>query len=284
MEKRSRFLVLVEGKLGCRRGDFLYEDAGISAGSVVGILAGGGEVFGFCGGVAPFLLDEIIGLGREGKNPFHAALACLVFYEMDEFAPVALIFVIFAHMEAGEFPTFLFRVGVESHASHGVPVDFHDPVVLDAFEDFVAGAPDQFLVFDGLADERKDGADIFFENAADLLVFVGIDHGADALVAEDFGQESFVDGAVQEVDAGHAEAAGAGGVRKFRREAGGDLLFVFFKKLLGFVDGEVVGEGGGGEIRGGFHVNHLGGAEGFRHFDRDGIGVHPECMPFSIKA
>ena len=47
--------------------------------------------------------------------------------------------------------------------------------------------------------------------APDVLVFVGMDHRADAVAAEEFGEERLVDVAVEQVDARHALAAGARG-------------------------------------------------------------------------
>ena len=92
-----------------------------------------------------------------------------------------------------------------------VAVDFQHPVIVDAREDVRARAVDEFLVLHGLADERHDAAHVRFLRAADVLVFVGMDHRADALAAEEFGEQRLVGVAVEQVDARHALAAGAGG-------------------------------------------------------------------------
>ena len=56
--------------------------------------------------------------------------------------------------------------------------------------------------------------------AADLLVLVGVDEGADAFVGEDLGQQPLVDVAVDDVDARHAGLAGGGRVAGLRELAG----------------------------------------------------------------
>ena len=73
----------------------------------------------------------------------------------------------------------------------------------------------QFLAVDGLADERHHRAHVLFEDAADLLVLVRVDHRADAFVAEDLGEQRFVVHAVEQ----DARAARRGGRRAPRARA-----------------------------------------------------------------
>ena len=56
-----------------------------------------------------------------------------------------------------------------------------------------AGALDQFLGFDGALGEVEDAADVLLHGAADLLVLVGVDQGADAFVGEHLGEQALVD-------------------------------------------------------------------------------------------
>ena len=66
----------------------------------------------------------------------------------------------------------------------------------------------------------------FLINPANLLVFVRVDHGSDAVVAEDLGKERFIDIAVEEVGAGYALAAGPRGMLELRGEARVHLVAV----------------------------------------------------------
>ena len=88
-----------------------------------------------------------------------------------------------------------------------------------------AGAAHEFLVLHGLSDQRKDAAHVLFERPPDVLVFVGVNHRADALAAEEFGEERLVDVAVEQVHALDALAAGARGGFEFEFEAGARRRF-----------------------------------------------------------
>ena len=163
-------------------------------------------------GITTFLLEVAVGLRGEGVEVFDALLTRNIFDERHEFATVTLIFVGLADVKAGEFAGRFLRVKVESHAGNGRAVDLEEPVIFEVLEDFGARAADEFFVVNGLADEGHDGVNIFFEDAADLLVFVGINHGADAVVTEYLIEEGFVNGSVKDMDARDALDAGTGTV------------------------------------------------------------------------
>lgn len=188
-----------------------------------GVAAAGGEAFAafwreqFGVGFAEsaFLFEEGDGLGGESEEGVEIFFAREIFDEAHEFASVALIFVGFADVEAGEFSGVVIGVGVEGDASDGGAINFEQPVIFDAGDNFRAGAADEFFVANGLSDEGHDRADILFEDAADLLVLIRVDHGSEAFVAEDFGEEGLVDSAVEEVDARQSLCAGPRGAFEF---------------------------------------------------------------------
>ena len=117
-------------------------------------------------------------------------------------------------MQAGEFGGGLFGIEMQGHAGHGRAVHFQKPIVVQALENLRARAADEFLVLHGLTDERDHRADILFEDAPDLLILVRVNHGSDALVAEDLAEQAFVHAAIQQVSAGNALTAGFGTVLK----------------------------------------------------------------------
>ena len=61
-----------------------------------------------------------------------------------------------------------------------------------------AGPLDDFLLLDRLADQVANGPDVLFQGAPHGLVFVGVDHRADAFVGENFGEQRLVDPAVDD--------------------------------------------------------------------------------------
>ena len=146
-------------------------------------------------------------------------------------------------------------------------------------------ALDDFLLLDRFADEIADGADVLLQGAPDGLVFVGVDHGADAFVGEDFGEERLVDPAVDDVDPADAVAAGADAVFEFRDHVLGNLGLVFLEEFLGLDDGnladgivvlgEAVAIGDENELR---RLERLG------DFHRDAVGVDAEGAAVAVEA
>lgn len=202
------------------------------------------------------------GLGGEGDEHVHAGLAGAGFDELEQFASDALIFVGGGDEEVGQFGFFLFGVEVEGDAGDGVFVDFVEVVVPDLTFDFGAGTFDQFGVIDGFAGEEEQLADVFFEGASDLFVFVGVDEGADAFVGEDLGEQGFVLTAVDDVDAVDAGAAGLGGELGFGEELGGEVASLAGEQLFQFGGEDLADEAAAaGEAVAAGDVDDLGGFE-----------------------
>ena len=135
-------------------------------------------------------------------------------------------------MEAREFGGGLFGIEVQGHAGHGRAVHFQKPVVIQALQNLGARAADEFLVLHGLPDERDHRADILFEDAPDLLILVRVNHGPDALVAEDLAEQALVHAAVQQVCAGNALTAGLGPVLELREKSGREVGLAFFDEIF----------------------------------------------------
>ena len=94
-------------------------------------------------------------------------------------------------------------------------------------------ALDDFLLLDRFLDEIADGLHVLLHGAPDGLVFVGVDHRADAFAGKNLGEQRLVDPAVDDVDAADAVAAGADAVLQLGDEMAGDLGLVLLEEFLG---------------------------------------------------
>ena len=256
------------------------EDFGVAAGGFVGGAAGGGEGVGGGDGVAEFFFEEAERLGAEGDEAMAAAGAGGVFGEGDEFLAVAAIFVGAADEEAGEFAGADAGggvvVGVDGDGGDGVAVEFEDEEVAEFFVDLFAGAGDEGGVVDGLLHHGEQGGDVGGTGGMDLLVVVSVDHGADAFVAEEFGEEGFFLAAVDDVDAGDAFLTGDAAVAEFGEEVDVEGFGGVLGELAG-VDGGDLGDALAFQEEAGFgDEDDFGGAEGDGDFDGDGVGVEAE--------
>ncbi len=83
-------------------------------------------------------------------------------------------------------------------------------------------------------------ADILFEDAADLLVLIRVNHRAESLVAENLGEQRLVHAAVEQVHSANAFLARLGGALEFRNEAGWQVGPLFAHDVLGLGDGKLV--------------------------------------------
>lgn len=178
--------------------------------------AGGGQNIRLAFLKSSFVLEVIEGLGGEGDEAFDADFAGSVFGEEHKFAADALVFVAFGDEEASHFGDFgVVLQNVNGDAAGDIAVDFKNVKIVKVANDFLPCAFDEFFGGNGVADERHDGADVFFHGAADGGIFVGVDHGADAVVGENFFDEGAVFASVENVRAANAVAAGAEAVFEF---------------------------------------------------------------------
>ena len=186
--------------------------------------------------------------------------------------------------EAGEFALVLLRIEVQGHAGDRVAVDLVEVVFADLLFERRLRAADEFLGVDGGLGDLEDGGDVLLLGAADLLVFVGVDHGADAFVGEHLGQQSLVLLAVDDVHAGDAVAAGGGGGLGLGEDLGGEVGLALREHGV---------ELGHGQMTDNFplmddpvgrrDVDELGRVQGFGDFEGDGVGVDPEGLSLAVE-
>lgn len=95
-------------------------------------------------------------------------------------------------------------------------------VVGDFGVDVFVGAGDEFGAADDAADHAEELRDVLVAQLADDAVAIGVNHGADAFVREEFIDEDALLAAVEDVDTGDSAVAGfCSGDEEF---ASGDVL------------------------------------------------------------
>ena len=129
-------------------------------------------------------------------------------------------------VKTGQFAFLLFGIEVQCHAGDRVPVDLEDVEVADVFLDAHAGASDQLLGLDRLLRQHLNGTDVLFHCPTDLLIFVGINQGADTFVGKYLGKQTFIHASVDDVDALHSGMTGGGGVNRLGKHLRQDFLFL----------------------------------------------------------
>lgn len=268
-----------------RSGQGFDQDFGPAAGGFVAFAAGGGEEVGGAFGEPAFGLKPGKGLGGEGDEAVHAGVAGFIFDVLDQAPADALIFVGGADVEVGQFGEGLFGVQVEGDTSDGVAVDFVEVIILDLTFHLGAGAFHEFGGIHRFTGEEEDLADVLFEGAADLFVFIGIDEGADAFVGKDLGEEGFILTAVDEMDAGDTGTAGLGGEEGFGEEFGGEIPALAGEEVLEFGGEDLADEAAAAEQAFvGSEVDDFGGLEGFAESDGDGVGIDAVGVAFTVEA
>lgn len=174
---------------------------------------------------------------------------------------------------------------VKGDAADDIPVDLEDVVVLELREDFGARAPDELFVFDGLADEGHDPADVAFLSAADLLVVVGVNHRPDPLIAENLPEQRIVPVAVQQMHPGNAFAARARGPVEFERQISRECRAPFLQHLLRLGNRELPHQLALVLERTGLAKKEdLRCLQGERHLYRHRVGIHPVGPAIAIEA
>jgi hypothetical protein len=122
-----------------------------------------------------------------------------------------------AHVEAGELALALGRETGGAPRRRWGCRHLEDRVVGELLLDRGARAGRELVFLDGALDQLLDRPHVAASRAADLLVVVGVDQRADALVREDLGEQPVVHAAVDHVHARHAGLAGGHGVARLRR-------------------------------------------------------------------
>lgn len=266
-------------------GELFDQHLGSAAVGVVALASSRREVVGAPLDESALGLEVGEGLGGEGNQVLHAGFAGAGFDELEQFPSDALVFVGGRDEEIGQFGFLLIGIEMEGDAGDGVFVDFVEVVIPDLPFDFGACAFDEFGAVDGFAGEQEQLADVLFEGAADLFVFVGVDEGADAFVGEHLGEEGFVLAAVDEVDAGDAGAAGLGGELGLGQQFGGEIVALPGEQEVEFAGEDLADEAvAAGESVAAGDVDDFGGLEGFPEGDGDGVGVDAVGVTFAVEA
>ena len=117
-----------------------------------------------------------------------------------------------ANVKESDFCQLFLRIGTDHDGADKLAVYLQDEVVAETLPDFLTAPGYDFLVVHGAADEADDALNVGFAGRADLLIGVGIDHGAHAFDAEEFAEQGVIGAAVEEVGPGDAAFAGPGGV------------------------------------------------------------------------
>ncbi len=182
-------------------------------------------------------------------------------------------------VEACEFAFALFGINMQRHARDGIFIRLKNKIIAEAFLDHAPAALHEFIGFNGLFGEQLDRAHVLFLGGADLLVFVGVNERADAVVGKNLGEQAFVHLAVDDVDARHAGFAGGGGVLRlgqdFGRKPGAALLQQFLQfRHEHLPDEQVVVD----QPVQRSDENQLGGLQSLGHGERYAVGIHPDMF------
>jgi hypothetical protein len=184
-----------------------------------------------------------------------------------------------ADIEAGEFAALLFGKQVEGHARHRVSVDLEQVIIVNPLFDGRPGSAHQFVGGDRSLGEQEDAADVLFQCAADLLIFVGVNQGANAFVGEYFREQTVIHAAVDDVNARNAGVAGIGGVARLGDEFGSERPA--FEDPVEVGDEHLADESAFGiEPVPGGDEDEFDGAERLGEFDGHGIGI--DAIGFAV--
>jgi len=167
------------------RGSFcqpFQQDLGLAPALLVFFTTGGRQVFRGSFDEAGFGLEVSEGLRGQDDQFLKSQLARFILDELNQFASDALVFVGGTDVEAGELAFAVFRVRMEGHAADRVFIDLKKVIVVELLFDAGAGSFHQFLGSHRVFGQPKNAADIFLQGPSDLLVFVGINQGANAFV------------------------------------------------------------------------------------------------------
>src|ERR1039458_9105940 len=265
--------------------ELLDEHLGVAAALIVFLPAGGRQVIGSALGKAAFALEIGEGLRGQREEFVETHITRLVLHVMDELAADALVFVRRADVEAGELALAVLHISVQGDASDRVLVDLKDVIIAELLLDGRAGALDQLLAFHGALGEVEDAAAILLERAANLLEFVAVDERADAFVGEDLGEQPFLNGAIDDVNARHASLAGGRGVDGLGEHVRLHVVLLQREHRFQVRDGHLADDmvaDADAIVRGDEH--QLRGLECFGHCEGDGVGVDPVGLPLAVKA
>src|SRR5260370_33726605 len=97
-------------------------------------------------------------------------------------------------------------------ASRRISIHFKSEEFVDLALDIRPAAGEKLIAVHPGLDERENGAGIFFVSAADSLILVGMDQGADSLVGKDLRQQPLLYPPVNNVHPRHAPLGGPNGM------------------------------------------------------------------------
>ena len=246
--------------------------------------AGGRQIVGRAFTEAALGLKIRERLRRERDEFAQIHFARLVFHELDQLPPDALIFVRRADVKARQLALLLFGINVQRHARDRIFINLKKVIIAQAFLDARLAALDQFVRLDRRLGQHLDGPDVLFLRRPDLLVFVRVNERADAVIGKDFREQAFVHLAVDDVDARNSSQAGERGVLRFRerfRRKPGDILL---QQLLQIRHEHLANElpvVTQAILRG--DENQFDGLERVGHGHRHAVGIHPVGLAIAVK-
>src|SRR5450432_169611 len=180
---------------------FFHQHLGIASALVIFFAACGRQVVGRALGKTALGLEISERLRREREQFAQVQFLRLVLDELNELASDALVFVRRADVQARQLAFFLFGVNVQRYARDRIFIDLKNKIISETFFDHRPRAFHQFIGLDRRLGQQLDRADVFFLRGPDLLVFVRVNEGADAVVGKNFREEAFIHCAVDHMDA-----------------------------------------------------------------------------------
>ena len=129
-----------------------------------------------------------------------------------------MILIVGVDRQAGDFPGLFFLGGKQRGTSDDHPVSLHHHELVDIHFQRLPRARHQYPFLLQGGDEPDNAADIVDGGPPQSLVAVRGDHGATAVAAEQFDEQSAVNAVIDEVGAAHAMAAGLMGMAQRGRE------------------------------------------------------------------
>src|SRR6201996_9482085 len=184
---------------------------------VVFLLARFGQPFGIDLLEAAF--DEPVH-GARGEHEYRldAECLCAMFDSLQNSIAVALALNLRRYRQCRQFRGAGFRIGIQRRATENDSVVLDDGIGGDIAFDFRAAALDERAVTFEWLDQLQDSPDIVGRGLAQALEFLVDDHGADAVVREDFHQQRAVDRERQDVRSLDAALAGLDAVLQVERD------------------------------------------------------------------
>src|SRR5262249_29381114 len=219
------------------------------------------------------------------KQLLDIELAGLCLDVLDESGADALVLEAAVDADRGQLRLSGFGIQVQRGARHWIAGHLQDEEVVDLSRDVRLSAPEPPVRPEALLDEGVNGADVLALGAADRLVFVGVDDGADALVAEALRQHPLLDAAIDDMDARHPALCRSHRLLQLRKRLGRHLRAALLENALRLLDRQVPEQRSVAEHAGASRqVDQLDRLERTGDLDGDMVGVEAISVALPIVA